>query len=376
VKVGAAAQRRSIGVLLIRLGAALVGLATLISWWASPDRLASLPWSVIALIGVALVLLVTGPGLAVLSRKLKPRHFAWFFLICGLMALLSALFTSRWPAYKLAWLGSVYSALPSISSFSWARQGLQPNQTGGILAVCAAFAAVIAASPSSPRRRRRIALAVVALGPIVVFMTGSRAALAGLVVVYFAILVVRSRHLIWAWAGGVVVAGVGLFASGQASPVLGFFLRDEGLDTKLASRLDIWSSALRGLEDHFFTGIGLGVFNQVIPARYPYHVVGLAFQVSQAHNLFLDIALAIGVPGLVGFALLLAGSIILALKWMHDESSAAPVALGMLGSLAVYLVFGITDSISLSVPTSFIVWLWSSSLVVLYEIRIKKSPDI
>ena len=206
-------------------------------------------------------------------------------------------------------------------------------------------------------------------------MTGSRAALAGLLVVYFAILVVRSRRFIWAWAGGVVAAGIGLFVSGQASTLLNFFLQDEGLDTKLASRLDIWSSALRGIDDHFFTGIGLGVFNQVIPARYPYHVVGLSFPVSQAHNLFLDVALAIGFPGLVGFALVLAGSAILALKWIRDDSSTAPIALGILCSLAVYLVFGITDSISLSVPTSFIVWLWSVSSVVLYQMRVKKTPD-
>jgi O-antigen ligase len=372
---GAAAERRSVGVLLIRLGSGLVGLATLFSWWASPDRMASLPWSVIALAGVALVLLVTGHGLAPLARKLQARHFAWFFLGIGLVTLLVALLTSRWQTNKLSWLGSIYSALPSIRSLSWAAQGLQPNQTGGFLAVGTAFAAAIAASPASPRRRRRLALALAVLGTIVVFMTGSRAALAGLVVVDFAILVVRSRHLLWAWACGVVVVGVGLFAWGQSSRLLSFFLKDEGLDTKLASRLDIWSSALRGIQDHFFTGIGLGVFNQVIPSRYPYHVVGLSFPVSQAHNLFLDVTLAIGFPGLIGFVLVLAGCFVLAVKWIGDESRAAPIVLGILGSMVVYLVFGITDSISLSVPTSFIVWLWSSSLVILYEMRIKKITD-
>ena len=373
--IGAAAQRRSVGVVFIRLGAVLVGVATLFSLWASPDRLTSLPWSVIALAGVALVLLATGPGLAMLSRKIRPQYLVWFFLVSGFIALLSALLTSRWPAYKLAWLSTVYSALPSIRSFSWGGQGLQPNQTGGFLAVCTAFAAAVAAAPSSPRGRRRVALGLTVLGSIVVFMTGSRAALAGLLVVYFAILVVRSRRFIWAWAGGVVAAGIGLFVSGQASTLLNFFLQDEGLDTKLASRLDIWSSALRGIDDHFFTGIGLGVFNQVIPARYPYHVVGLSFPVSQAHNLFLDVALAIGFPGLVGFALVLAGSAILALKWIRDDSPTAPIALGILCSLGVYLVFGITDSISLSVPTSFIVWLWSVSSVVLYQTRVKNTPD-
>ena len=126
-KGGATAQRRSTAVLLIRLGAGFVGIATLISWWASPDRLASLPGSVIALVGSAFVLLATGPGLMTLARKIRPRHIAWFFLVSGIIALLSALLTSRWPTYKLGWLGPLYSALPSIRSFSWGGQGLQPN---------------------------------------------------------------------------------------------------------------------------------------------------------------------------------------------------------------------------------------------------------
>ena len=374
-KQGAAAQRRSVAVLLVRLGAGLVGMATLFSWWASPDRLASLPASVIALAGVVVVLLATGPGLVTLSRKLRPRYIGWFFLVAAFIALLSTLLTSRWPTYKLSWLGPLYSALPSIRSLSWGGQGLQPNQTGGFLAACTAFAAVMAASPSSPRHRRWVALGLVILGSIVVFMTGSRAALAGLLVVYLAILVIRSRRFLWAWAAGTVAAVVGSIVSGRLTTIVGFFLRDEGLDTKLASRLDIWSSALRGIDDHFFTGIGLGVFNQVIPARYPYHVVGLSFPVSQAHNLFLDIALAIGFPGVAGFVLLLVGSAILALDWLGDATSTAPIALGILASLVVYLVFGITDSISLSVPTSFIVWLWSISLVLLCRLRIKTAPD-
>jgi O-antigen ligase len=363
----ASRRRRPLAIVLIRLGAAMVGIATVFSWWASPDRLASLPSSVVTLVGVAVILLATSPLLAPLAARLQTRHLAWFYLIFGLGALLVALLTSRWPANKLGWLNAVYAALPSVRSFSWAGGGLQPNQTGAILAVLTAFAAVIAASPSSPRGRRRTALVLVVLGTIVVFMTGSRAALVGLLVVFGAAALYRTRRLLWAWALGVVVLAFAVLTSGHSSRLLGFFVQEEGLNTKLVSRLDIWSSALRGIEDHFFTGIGLGVFNEVIPARYPYHVVGLSFPVSQAHNLFLDIALSIGIPGLVGFVLLLAGSVMIAVKWIAEEPSASPIALGILGSLAVYLVFGITDSIGLSVPTSFIVWLWSCSLVILYE---------
>lgn len=364
-----------LGVVFIRIGAALIGLATLFSWWASPDRLASLPGSVIALVGSAFVLIATGPALGFLVRRIKPRHIGWFFLVAALLALLSALFTSRWPAYKLSWLDQIYAAIPSITSFSWGKAGLQPNQTGGFLAVCTAFVAAFAACPRASRLGRWIALGLAIAGTMVVFMTGSRAALAGLVVVYLAILVVRTRRALWAWACAVVAVGVGLFVSGQSSRLLGFFLADESLNTKLASRLDIWSSALRGIEDHFFTGIGLGVFNHVVPARYPYHVVGLAFPVSQAHNLFLDVTLAIGFPGLVGLVLILLGCFILAVKSIRDSNSTTPIALGIVASLVAYLVFGLTDSISLSVPTSFIIWLWSASLVVLQCIRLKTSPD-
>jgi O-antigen ligase len=362
------------GVLLIRLGAAIVGLATLFSWWASPDRLVSLPWSVIALAGVVLVLFVTGRRLPAIASSVQPRHFMWFFLVGGFVALLSALLTSRWPMSKLSWLGPVFNALPSVRSFSWGGQGLQPNQTGGFLAVCTAFAAVIAAWPSLRGRWRWPAFALALASTVVVFMTGSRAALAGLLVVFLTILIVRSRRQWWAWVGAAAVAATGLSVAGQWPRLLSFFLADEGLDTKIASRLDIWSSALRGIQDHFFTGIGLGVFNQVIPARYPYHVVGMEFTVSQAHNLFLDVTLAIGFPGLVGFVMFLAGSLILAAKWARGRGAGAPVAMAILSAFAVYLVFGITDSISLSVPTSFIIWLWSISLVVLHESTIEHAP--
>jgi len=33
--------------------------------------------------------------------------------------------------------------------------------------------------------------------------------------------------------------------------------------------------------------------------------------------------------------------------------------------MLAFVVFGITDSISLSIPTSFIMWLWASSLAIL-----------
>ena len=370
---------------LIRLGAGFVGLALLASLWASPDRLASLPWFVIAMVGVLLVLAVTGRWLARVAKRIRPAHLVAFFVTTAFIALGSALLASRWPSYKLSWLNAVYAFLPSIRSlpFWWTQQGLQPNQTGAMLSVCTALTAALALTPwrqasaydaanaadgtgASPVWRWIAAFLSVA-GVIVVFMTGSRAALAGLVVAVLLILMVRTRRWLWAWGAGIGAMVVSLYASGTLAPIFHFFVHDETLDTKLVARLDIWSSALRGIEDHPLTGIGLGVFNKVMPVRYPYQTVGLSYPVTQAHNLFLDVALAIGLPGTLGLAMLLLGSALLAIGGLQLRGASRVLSLGILASIAAFLVFGITDQISLSIPASFILWLWACGLAIIHE---------
>ena len=371
---------------LVRVGAGFIGLALLASLWASPNRLASLPWFVTGIVGVALVVAVTGRWLPLVADRIRPTHLTVFFIVTTSVALGAALLTSRWPSYKLSWLSAVYATLPSIRSLplAWTQQGLQPNQTGAILAVCSALTAAIALTPNPANRRRSnaesgqrgevarptwrwIAALLSIAGVIVVFMTGSRAALAGLVTAILLVLILRTRRWLWAWGAGLGVVALGLYTSGRLAVIFRFFVHDETLDTKLVARLDIWLSAFRGIQDHPLTGIGLGVFNQVMPARYPYQTVGLSYPVSQAHNLFLDVALAIGLPGALGLLMLLLGLVLLAIAGLRLTHASRLISAGILASLAAFLVFGITDQISFSIPTSFIIWLWACSLAIIHE---------
>ena len=372
--------------ILIRLGAGITGLALLASMWASPDRIASFPWFIITAVGVLLTLVLTGRWRKSIARRIRPSHMAAFFVVAAVIALSAALLTSRWPSYKLSWLNTIYAFLPSIRSlpFWWTQEGLQPNQTGGMLAVCTAMTASMALIPwqshptratpgTSPPERdaspvwRWAAAFLSVFGVIVVFMTGSRAALAGLALAILLVLVVRTSRWLWVWGVGIGLSAVGLYASGQLAAIFHFFVHDETLDTKLVARLDIWSSALKGIQDHLLTGIGLGVFNDVMPVRYPYQTVGLSYPVSQAHNLFLDIALSIGVPGALGLVLLLIGTILLAIKGLRSQLTSRVLYLGILASIVAFLAFGITDQISFSIPTSFIIWLWAGSAVLLQD---------
>ena len=356
--------RDALGLALVRVGAVLVATALILSFWASPDRRTSLPWFLVDLVGVALVLVVTGPLLPAARARIKPGLLLWLFLSTTFLSLMTALLTSRWPAYKLAWLNRVYAAIPSIRSWSWAQAGLSPNQTGGVLALCTAFSAAVAVWPGMRKRHRVPAIVLTITGVAGVFMTGSRAALAGLVVALLLLLVARTSRWLWLWAPVLVITLVGMFASGTLQRAVTFFVHDETVDTKLVARLDIWTSAVNGIQDHFFSGIGLGVFNKIMPFRYPYQTVGLSYPVSQAHNLVLDTALSIGVPGAIGFVVLLVGMLLLAVRGSRRRNAPQVLCLGILASIAVYLVFGITDSIGLSIPTSFIVWLWACALAI------------
>jgi O-antigen ligase len=358
---------------LTRVGAGFVGAALIFSFWASPDRVASLPWFLIGLVGVLLVLLVSGPFLAALRRRIGAAHLLWFFLAIGYTTLIVTFLTTRWPAYKLSWLNTVYAALPSIRSVPWwwTQAGLQPNQTGGMMAVCTAFAVAVTLARDVRGRYRWPALFLSLVGFVAVFMTGSRAALAGLVVSLLAVIVARTSRWLWVWVPGLALVVLGLLASGTMSRIVDFFVHDETVDTKLVARLDIWTSALHGIQDHFFSGIGLGVFNQVIPFRYPYHTVGLSYPVSQAHNLLLDTALSIGVPGAIGFVVVIVGVLTLSVRGSKQQGLSRVVCLAILASVTVYLVFGITDSISLTIPTSFVLWLWVCALVLLCTAREK-----
>lgn len=359
---------------LIGVGGALVAVSALASLLVTPDRVASLPWVIVAVTGSVVLFAALGllrPGLRGRLAPGEPAVHAVrsLQLVLSFAVLLTFVFATNWPTYKLSWLGPVYAALPSVRSFSdtWMALGIQPNQAGGVLATFVGFAFAILLIPGT--RGRRWPSALLACGGLaVVFLTGSRIALAGVAGAVLMLLIVRDRR--WLWLAMTLVVLLVVLAAvwpASVSPLSQLLFHDESLDTKLVARLDIWASALRGIEDHAFTGIGLGVFNEVMPFRYPYESVGLSYSVSQAHNLFLDVALTLGLPGLAGLLLLLAGMAILIRHLVQTPlgSSVRPLAYGFLAAILVFLVFGVTDSLSFSTPAGLLLWLWASSLAVL-----------
>jgi len=372
------AAREPSPILLIRLGTALLVLAAAASLVGSPDRGASAPWVGLVGAGAVLVWLAVGgrqdhlgqvpaggggrgggaPRKAArrLSDRMRGTAAARAALAVGYSCLVILPLLTEWPAYKLPALSRVYAAIPSLIPYApaWLAPGLSPNQTGGVLAACLALAAAFfvrtnRGGPVEPYLRglRRMAAPLLIVGTPVLLATGSRAALAGL------------------------AAAISLAAPDLPRGLLQRFLHDEPLQIKLLARVDIWASALKGIADHPFAGIGLGALNQVLPARYPYGEVGIGYTVTQAHNIVLDTALTVGIVGAVGVVCAVAGGMwwgfrqarVAAPSGVHAHAAdthaarvQATCAHAFTAPLVTFTVFGVTDALSFASPAGLVFW--------------------
>jgi len=66
-----------------------------------------------------------------------------------------------------------------------------------------------------------------------------------------------------------------------------------------ALRQDIWLRANMVIQDFPFTGIGMGTFGAVVDVFYP--LAAQPVNIPHAHNLFLQIAVDLGLPGLLAW---------------------------------------------------------------------------
>lgn len=136
----------------------------------------------------------------------------------------------------------------------------------------------------------------------------------------------------------------------------------------LSNRLEIWSRAVYMIQDYPFTGIGMGAFKEVEDTAYPLFMTPPG--IPHAHNLFLQVAVDLGIPGLIAWLATL--MLVLAAAWrlyqhgraLHNHFIGA-LGIGLFGSQVALIVHGLTDAVTWGmVRTAVIVWaLWSLTMV-------------
>ncbi len=143
--------------------------------------------------------------------------------------------------------------------------------------------------------------------------------------------------------------------------ILGSFLgtaRDPEGEISLAGRPEIWSRALYAIQDFSFTGTGLGTFRRVVHLLYPLFMISPDIDIAHAHNIFLQVALDVGLPGLIAYLACLWLACEIAWRSARQGSAALRgLALGLLAGLIALHIYGLTDAIALGAKPGLAFWL-------------------
>ncbi len=132
-------------------------------------------------------------------------------------------------------------------------------------------------------------------------------------------------------------------------------------------RFEVWRWAVMAIGDFPFTGTGLGTFRQVAFRLYPI-AISPSYDIAHAHNIFLQVALDVGLPGLIvyGSFLLLAGGI----TWQVMRQCAAlrPAAIGLMSGIIALHLYGLTDALAIGAKPGLLFWLALGLLTSLHQL--------
>jgi putative inorganic carbon (hco3(-)) transporter len=147
----------------------------------------------------------------------------------------------------------------------------------------------------------------------------------------------------------------------------------------VALREEFWSRAIYMIQDFAFTGVGMGTFGHVADLLYPFFLVAPG-RANHAHNLFLQVAVDLGIPGLVGWlAVLLA---VIAAGWrvyhngrMTANSFVTATGAAALASIVALVVHGMLDAVVWGmVRPAPLVWaIWGVVLAAANLVRVKRT---
>jgi putative inorganic carbon (HCO3(-)) transporter len=276
---------------------------------------------------------------------------------------------------KFPALDRVMSRLPGlIRGLPGVEEGLQPNYVAGALLL---FLPVqLALLFGLPRRWGSVGLGLAALGLAgltagTLVLTQSRGGALGLACglgLWLAWHGPRTRLLLLALliAGAVAVVLIG--PAEVAASLEGAAGRN--LLESMLARVEVWVRALSAIQAFPLTGLGLNGFRHVMPVFFPLFVAPPTFDVSHAHNQFLQAALDLGLPGLVAFVALAVGAfgLLISARSQTGRRDRRLLAEGLAAALAAQLAFGLVDALAFGARAHVFFWVALAYIVCLYRL--------
>jgi len=332
-----------------------------------------------------------------------------FLMVAAVGVAAVGLVSSQWITTKVETLNVLYSRIPrlitSVQSSFGTITGIHPNEVGGTLAFLlpvpvgvilwsvrqrresvkrgressefgdarrramgsAHPTPAFVPSPVSLFSRPCMLAAVALLAGSVLALTQSRSSLMGVGCAVLMLAALRWRRIGYGMVAAIpAVLAIGALVGGDGLLRWAFQLDFAGdVSEKVVGRQEIWNRALYMIQDFPFTGIGLNTFPRVLDALYPSFLSGPDARIPHAHNIYLQTAVDLGLAGLMTFV-----GICVTVGWqaMQSYRRAEGLTKGAIAGLGTgclaYLVYGLTDAITLGAKPLFLLWMMVGLIVV------------
>jgi len=292
----------------------------------------------------------------------------WLVALATLALSVVSLVAVEWTFGKAPILDAVYTRLPLLvrGFVSGTSTGaIHPNELAGVLVLLVPLALARGLAAIAQRDKRSITYVAVGLmGLAVLVLAQSRS---GLIAIAVALSLLGARFVVREVRGQVRFGAVLAYCGMLAGLVVAVWLivtrwlqggtSDVVLDT-FQGRLELWRRAVYMIQDVPLTGIGIGQFDPVLQALYPTFLAPPTRAVPHAHNVFLEYAVELGIPGAIAFGYL----VIAALRqcWRavrSNETTLSWSAFGLALSVLSFLLYGLADAIAPGARAGLALWI-------------------
>lgn len=295
--------------------------------------------------------LLTGIGLFYalinwITTKVHLRLIILGLSLSGIGLAIIGLVTVQWDPYRFAFIPSeIYNYLPKLGS-EIIHRNVMAGSLVILLPIIVGFLLFDWAHIMSYERILYLGSAIVVL--FVLILTKSRGGLIAFSVTILLLTILRWR-LGWILLVAVpFLVGIFTYSYGLTSSLEAITYNETlpGIDV----RLDIWSRAIYMIQDFSITGIGMGSFGDLADMLYPFFLSEPG-SVPHAHNLYLQIAVDLGIPGLVCWLAILFVVIFTSWKLSRQgkelgDAWMAGLGAGLFASQIALVVHGLIDSVT------------------------------
>lgn len=255
--------------------------------------------------------------------------------------------------------------------------GLNANVVAGALVVLIPFALAGVLAHRSIGARLMCLLAAGSMLAVLP-LTESRAAYGAVLAAVVVLAALRwPRYTLY--AAPFILAALLLLGYRMGGPSVWNRWLQGGVSRSASQRMEIWSRAVLLLQRHPITGAGLGCFERVLSSRYPLYTVPRG-AVTHAHNLFLQVGVDLGLPGLISYLSIL-GLAFYALFTIYGILKDTTVsflrllAIACISSLVGLCLHGLVDAATWGNKGTFLPWLVLGVAASLYRLQVREEES-